>query len=110
LKSRNLLGKLAALPEAVSELLADSCGTPRASDQTDGLRLCFENGEIVHFRASGNAPELRCYAEADTPEKSCALVWRIADICRVRDAPKEVQGALHCVQHTLRLLIHLRQG
>ncbi|MGM0855834.1 MAG: phosphomannomutase [Pseudomonadota bacterium] len=36
-------------------------------DTTDGLRVILENGEIVHFRASGNAPELRCYVEASDP-------------------------------------------
>jgi phosphomannomutase len=40
-------------------------GTVVASlDQTDGLRITFDNDEIVHFRPSGNSPELRCYAEA----------------------------------------------
>ncbi|MGL4474121.1 MAG: phosphomannomutase [Shewanella sp.] len=32
-------------------------------DETDGLRLSLVDGSIVHFRPSGNAPELRCYAE-----------------------------------------------
>jgi len=35
-------------------------------DETDGLRMTFQDGRIVHLRPSGNAPELRCYAEADT--------------------------------------------
>lgn len=33
-------------------------------DTTDGLRLTLSDGRIVHLRPSGNAPELRCYAEA----------------------------------------------
>src|SRR5690606_5428873 len=33
-------------------------------DETDGIRLSFSGGEIVHLRPSGNAPELRCYAES----------------------------------------------
>lgn len=32
---------------------------------TDGVRLTFANGRIIHLRQSGNAPELRCYAEAE---------------------------------------------
>jgi phosphomannomutase len=39
-------------------------------DLTDGIRFTFKNNEIIHLRASGNAPELRCYAEAGT--QSCA--------------------------------------
>ena len=35
-------------------------------DLTDGLRMVFENSDVVHFRPSGNAPELRCYVEADS--------------------------------------------
>lgn len=34
-------------------------------DKTDGLRITLADGSIVHLRPSGNAPELRCYAEAD---------------------------------------------
>ncbi|CEE91792.1 Phosphomannomutase [Xenorhabdus nematophila str. Anatoliense] len=35
-------------------------------DLTDGLRMALDNNTIIHLRPSGNAPELRCYAEADT--------------------------------------------
>ena len=42
-------------------------------DQTDGLRVTFENGDIVHLRPSGNAPELRCYAESNRAELAQAL-------------------------------------
>lgn len=37
-------------------------------DTTDGLRMTLSNGHIIHLRPSGNAPELRCYTEADTNE------------------------------------------
>tara|TARA_R110002167_G_scaffold195810_1_gene398582 strand:- start:56397 stop:57815 length:1419 start_codon:yes stop_codon:yes gene_type:complete len=33
-------------------------------DITDGLRLTLDNDDVVHIRPSGNAPELRCYAES----------------------------------------------
>lgn len=42
-------------------------------DQTDGVRIHFANGDIVHFRPSGNAPELRCYTEADDPVRAKQL-------------------------------------
>ncbi|MCK5819847.1 MAG: phosphomannomutase [Psychromonas sp.] len=32
--------------------------------ETDGLRITLKDGLIIHLRPSGNAPELRCYAEA----------------------------------------------
>lgn len=43
-------------------------------DLTDGLRLTFADGRLVHLRPSGNAPELRCYAETDDPGSAAALV------------------------------------
>jgi phosphomannomutase len=42
-------------------------------DLTDGLRITFASGEVLHLRPSGNAPELRCYTEADTAERAKAL-------------------------------------
>ncbi len=43
-------------------------------DETDGLRVSFSSGEIIHLRPSGNAPELRCYAEAEQPMRAQHLV------------------------------------
>ncbi|MCU0692895.1 MAG: hypothetical protein MUF54_15965, partial [Polyangiaceae bacterium] len=42
-------------------------------DTTDGLRVTFESGEVVHVRPSGNAPELRCYTEACSEARAVAL-------------------------------------
>jgi len=41
---------------------------------TDGLRITFDNRDIIHLRPSGNAPELRCYCEASTPEAAEVMV------------------------------------
>jgi len=68
--SRELLNKLAQSPSAIAELLG---GEAVELNQTDGLRMTLVNGEIVHLRPSGNAPELRCYAEADSQERAEAL-------------------------------------
>lgn len=66
---------------AVVEPLADalpptllSAGNVAAIDRTDGVKVLLAGGESVHFRASGNAPELRCYAEAASPERADALL------------------------------------
>ncbi|MEM7676726.1 MAG: phosphomannomutase [Myxococcota bacterium] len=40
----------------------------------DGLRMTFATGEIVHLRPSGNAPQFRIYAVADTPSRADALI------------------------------------
>ncbi|WP_036796266.1 phosphomannomutase [Photobacterium kishitanii] len=43
-------------------------------DETDGLRIILVCGDIIHFRPSGNAPELRCYAESNCNEQAQYLV------------------------------------
>ncbi len=40
----------------------------------DGVRIFFSNGDISHFRPSGNAPEFRNYAIADSPDRSKTIV------------------------------------
>ncbi|MCP3429496.1 phosphomannomutase [Opacimonas viscosa] len=44
------------------------------TNTVDGLRLTLTNGDIVHLRPSGNAPELRCYAESNTSAQAKKLV------------------------------------
>jgi phosphomannomutase len=73
-QSRMLLANLAANPDAIVNQFGDLCGHVTAIDQTDGLRITCDNGQIFHLRPSGNAPELRCYAEADSQELAQALV------------------------------------
>ena len=73
-KSRALLVELAAFPASIDTLLSGLCGKLESLDQTDGLRMTMERDEIVHLRPSGNAPELRCYAEASSPMRAQYLV------------------------------------
>lgn len=72
--SRALLDSLQSEDTAYQSLWGNELGVLAHKDLTDGLRLSFDNGEIVHLRPSGNAPELRCYAEADSMERAQALV------------------------------------
>jgi phosphomannomutase len=51
-------------------------GTVATTDVTDGLRIGFTAGDIVHLRPSGNAPELRCYVEADSEARAAELLQR----------------------------------
>jgi len=48
-------------------------GEADGTDTTDGLRVHFAGGDIIHLRPSGNAPELRCYTESDTAERAAAI-------------------------------------
>ncbi|UGY10500.1 phosphomannomutase [Phyllobacterium pellucidum] len=49
-------------------------GTIRENDSIDGVRVVLASGEVIHFRASGNAPELRCYAEASSDVRAEELL------------------------------------
>ena len=44
----------------------------------DGVRIFFANGDIAHIRPSGNAPQLRVYAVADSQKRADAIVARAA--------------------------------
>ncbi|MBE9502955.1 MAG: phosphomannomutase [Proteobacteria bacterium] len=41
-------------------------GAVESFDFTDGVRITFSGGDILHLRPSGNAPEFRCYTESST--------------------------------------------
>lgn len=43
----------------------------------DGLRICFDDGEIIHLRSSGNAPELRVYTESSSQATAAFLLNEI---------------------------------
>jgi phosphomannomutase len=43
-------------------------------DLTDGPRIVFANGEVAHFRPSGNADEFRVYAVAGTQSRADEIV------------------------------------
>ncbi len=58
---------------AMEAAFPESFGKVRGIDTLDGLRVTFANGDIVHLRASGNAPELRCYTESASDERARAL-------------------------------------
>jgi phosphomannomutase len=80
--SRRILRELSALPVVVDTLLSGFGAKFSSLDQTDGLRIYLDNGEIIHFRPSGNAPELRCYAESDSQERSTKLVLMGLDLMK----------------------------
>jgi len=60
-----------------------SLGGVAGLDARDGLRVTANNSEVVHFRASGNAPELRVYVEADDPPRAESLLdWGLSVAAR----------------------------
>ena len=89
--SRTLLNRLESTSER-ADFLARLDAAETALDTTDGLRMTLADGRILHLRPSGNAPEFRVYAEAETPEAAEALLGR--GLTRVR----EEIDALHAVR------------
>jgi phosphomannomutase len=57
-------------------MFGEICGAVASLNRTDGLRITFANEEVIHLRPSGNAPEFRCYAEANTDERAREITAR----------------------------------
>jgi len=68
--SQQLLSRYSQSDEAQNKQLLETdfsdFGAVKSINHLDGLRVMFENDDIIHFRASGNAPEFRCYSESDS--------------------------------------------
>lgn len=75
-------GTLAGDSAALESVFGSAFGRVAVLDRTDGLRVTFASGEIVHLRPSGNAPEFRCYTEADSPERAAAINAQAMTILR----------------------------
>jgi len=88
-------GRLEAVPAERSALLFERLRQDAAGffaplgavvevSDIDGMRFVLGNGDVVHYRASGNAPELRCYSEAASTERAENLVnWGLEAAERV---------------------------
>lgn len=68
--------------QAIRAVFGEHFGEVAGMDAIDGLRISFDGGDVVHLRPSGNAPEFRCYAEADTEERAAAINRVAMDIMR----------------------------
>ncbi len=64
------------------EFFGEVFGAVASIDFTDGARMTFETGDIVHLRPSGNAPEFRCYTESDSEAKAAENNDRVLSILR----------------------------
>ena len=76
-KSKALIAAHSENPAELIKLLGFDDVTVIAVDTTDGLRITLSSNDIVHLRPSGNAPELRCYAESTSDESAKALVVKV---------------------------------
>ncbi|KAF7775459.1 phosphomannomutase [Pseudoalteromonas citrea] len=68
--SKKLLIEAESNPVAFLDMLGVEVrqGIVVKTNTLDGLRMHFNNGECLHIRPSGNAPELRCYVESNSKQ------------------------------------------
>ncbi|MBU2870046.1 phosphomannomutase [Colwellia sp. E2M01] len=76
-KSQSYIAAYSKAPYALIKLLGFDEISVLKTDVTDGLRITMSNNDIIHLRPSGNAPELRCYAESDNEVTAQTLVVQV---------------------------------
>ena len=64
----------------IERVFREYFGNVVSLDSTDGLRITFDSGEVIHLRPSGNAPEFRCYTEADLESRAVEMTKICLDI------------------------------
>lgn len=62
--SQPLLSEAANAAESLLQRLGNSLFNVRQINLIDGVRITLQDNDIIHLRASGNAPELRIYTES----------------------------------------------
>lgn len=76
-KSKAILTSAFGKESELLEVLLGESVDIRHIDTTDGLRVTLDNKDIIHLRPSGNAPELRCYAEACSTHMAQRIVDKV---------------------------------
>jgi len=77
-RSGTLLARLRRDRAFADAFFAERGGITTIND-LDGVRFALDDGSTVHFRASGNAPEFRCYVEAPSETRARELLaWGLA--------------------------------
>lgn len=77
-RSTAFLSRLVEQPGYAADFFTP-VGEVQSVSTIDGPRFALVSGDTIHYRASGNAPELRCYVEGVTPERAKELLsWGLA--------------------------------
>ena len=83
-KSMKFLETLRQLGTKLIEEQYSHLGACTHVDETDGFRMTFSSQAILHFRPSGNAPEFRCYAEAESEAQAQDMVDKALEFLKQR--------------------------
>jgi len=81
-RSAALMNYLRGSPKNLSAFLMP-IGAVKSQNDIDGLRVTLADDSVIHFRPSGNAPEMRCYVEAPTTGAAEALIHK--GLAAIRD-------------------------
>lgn len=79
--SAALMAHLRQSDENLATFLAP-IGTIAKTSDIDGLRVTLHDKSIIHFRPSGNAPEMRCYVEASDEKTAKTLLHKGLELIR----------------------------
>jgi len=70
-KFRTIYSDKAIMQRVANQIFGESgLGQVTEIDVTDGLRLTFETGDVIHLRPSGNAPQFRVYSNASSQKQA----------------------------------------
>jgi len=79
--SAALMAHLRSSPANLAAFLKPIGAVGSVSD-IDGLRVTLSDRAIIHFRPSGNAPEMRCYVEAEDEAAASSLLEKGLSLVR----------------------------
>jgi len=70
-----LVEEIGGIHAGISRYFLPADGFPEVEriNWLDGVRVRFSSNEVAHLRPSGNAPEMRFYTNAHTPERADAI-------------------------------------
>lgn len=83
--SRSIVEKLSSDLTVVKAILSrylnskNGFDTIKSINTLDGVRVYFDNSDIIHIRPSGNAPQLRVYSVASTQARADEIVQFATD-------------------------------
>ena len=72
-KTAAFTARLGADP-AYARAFFSGIGEVESQSSVDGPRFVLKSGDIIHYRPSGNAPELRCYVEGKSSDRAEILL------------------------------------
>lgn len=82
-RTKALVERLVNEPDYAKAYFA-GIGDVESVSVIDGPRFVLKGGDVIHYRPSGNAPELRCYVEGGTPDRAALLLrWGLDAAAKV---------------------------